>query len=158
LGCRDLSLGVTSFSRCQKVTNWGFAFAAGAQQVIGSFLTRSWSEPEGLGCVEAAQSWSRSRYQGLEGEPGGRVRRRGQGGRRRGQGTAASSPVSDAGEGVGVLQAGEARLRRGQEAVVFVVLLLLVFLVQAGAGAELEAEALAAAVGQEGRRAGVVLP
>lgn len=55
-------------------------------------------------------------------------------------------------------KAGEARLRRGQEAVVFVV--LLVFLLQVGAGAELaelEGEALAAAVGQDRRRAGVVL-
>lgn len=57
----------------------------------------------------------------------------------------------DAGEGVGVRQAGEAGLRRRQEAIVFVV--LLVFLLQAGAGAELaelEDEALAAAVGQDG--------
>lgn len=55
-------------------------------------------------------------------------------------------------------KAGEARLRRGQEAVVFVV--LLVFLLQVGAGAELaelEGEALAAAVGQDRRRAGIVL-
>ena len=59
---------------------------------------------------------------------------------------------------MGVWKAGEARLRRGQEAVVFVV--LLVFLLQVGAGAELaelEGEALAAAVGQDRRRAGVVL-
>lgn len=87
----------------------------------------------------------------LKGEPSGRVRRGGGGGRRGGQGTCASSPVSDTGEGVRVRQAGEARLRRGQEAVVFVV--LLVFLLQVGAGAELaelEGEALAAAVGQDG--------
>lgn len=59
---------------------------------------------------------------------------------------------------MGVRKAGEARLRRGQEAVVFVV--LLVFLLQVGAGAELaelEGEALAAAVGQDRRRAGIVL-
>lgn len=55
-----------------------------------------------------------------------------------------------------VRQTGEARLRRGQEAVVFVV--LLVFLLQVRAGAELEGEALAAAVRQDGRCAGVVLP
>lgn len=93
----------------------------------------------------------------LKGEPGGRVRRGGGGGRRGGEETGASSPVSDAGRGV--LQAGEAWLRRRQEAVVFLV--LLVFLLQVGAGAELaelEGEALAAAVGQGGRRAGVVLP
>lgn len=59
---------------------------------------------------------------------------------------------------MGVREAGEARRRR-QEPVVFVV--LLVFLLQAGAGAELaelEGEALAAAVGQDGGRGGVVLP
>jgi len=60
---------------------------------------------------------------------------------------------------VGVWQAREAWLRRGQEAVVFVVLLVFLLQVEAGAEvAELEAEALAAAVGQDGRRAGVVLP
>lgn len=94
----------------------------------------------------------------MKGEASGRVGRGGGGGRRGAQGTGASSPVSDAGEGVGVRQAGEARLRRRQEAVVFVV--LLVFLLQVGAGAELaelEGEALAAAVGQDGRCAGVVL-
>lgn len=92
-------------------------------------------------------------------EPSGRVRGRGRGGRRGGQGAGASSPVSNAGEGVGMRQTGESRLWRGQEAVVFVV--LLVFLLQVGAGAELaelEGEALAAAVGKDGRRAGVVLP
>ena len=55
-------------------------------------------------------------------------------------------------------KAGEAWLRRGQEAIVFVV--LLIFLLQVGAGAELaelEGEALAAAVGQDRGRAGVVL-
>lgn len=99
----------------------------------------------------------------LQSEPSGRVRGCGWGGRRggqgAGQGAGASSPVSNAGEGVGVRQTGEAWLRRGQEAVVFVV--LLVFLLQVGASAqlaELEGEALAAAVGQDGRRAGVVLP
>lgn len=87
----------------------------------------------------------------MKGEPSGRVGRGGGGGRRGGQGACASSPVSDAGEGVGVRQAREAWLWRGQEAVVFVV--LLVFLLQVGAGAELaelEGEALAAAVGQDG--------
>ena len=60
---------------------------------------------------------------------------------------------------MGVWQAREAWLRRGQEAVVFVVLLVFLLQVEAGAEvAELEAEALAAAVGQDGRRAGVVLP
>lgn len=55
-------------------------------------------------------------------------------------------------------KAGEARLRRGQEAVVFVVLLVFLLQVRAGAElAELEGEALAAAVGQDRRRAGVVL-
>lgn len=95
----------------------------------------------------------------LKHEPTGRVGRGGGGGRRGAQRAGASSPVSNAGESVGVRQAGEARLRRGQEAVVFVV--LLVFLLQVGAGAELaelEAEALASPVGQEGRGAGVVLP
>lgn len=61
---------------------------------------------------------------------------------------------------MGVGQAGEARLRGGQEAVVFVVLLL-VFLLQAEPGAELaelEGEALTAAGAQDGRRAGIVLP
>lgn len=57
---------------------------------------------------------------------------------------------------MGVRQAGKARLGRGQEAVIFVV--LLVFLLQAAAGAELQAEALTAAAGQQGRHAGVVLP
>lgn len=95
----------------------------------------------------------------MNGEPSGRVRRGGGGGRRGAQRAGASSPVSDAGEGVGVGQTGEAWLRGRQETVVFVV--LLVFLLQVGAGAELaelEGEALAAAVGQDGRRAGEVLP
>lgn len=44
-------------------------------------------------------------------------------------------------------QTGEPRLWRGQEAVIFVV--LLVFLLQAKAAAELKGETLAAAVGQD---------
>lgn len=91
----------------------------------------------------------------LKCEPSGRVGRGGGGGRRGEEGTGASLPFSNAGEGVGVRQAGEAQLRRGQQAVVFFV--LLVFLLQIGACAELEAEALAAAVGQDRRCAGIVL-
>lgn len=95
-----------------------------------------------LGCVGAGQA-QRLRRQG---EPCGTVGWGGGGGRRGAEGAGASSPVSGAGEGVGVGEAREAGLRGWQEAVVFFVLLL-----EVGAGtelAELEREAVAAVVGQ----------